>query len=183
MNTSAIATILGSALLSILKKSGGRSTKFSLGEERIINVHHEFDLSPEAIDHFSANPNEIDEIPKEIYKALLTHPHLDLSFIDVDIEYEEVDPDEYLCRFIITFSAKIIIPPGEEEEDGKEEYLTNLMYKIMPEFPYENHFDYDYENDMRDDSYLRKIPFVLNENGEWEKYNSLLNKRSKLRRR
>ena len=183
MNTSAIATVIGSALLSILKKSGGRSTKFAMGEEKIINVYHEFDLSAEAIDFFSANPDVIDKIPKEIYKDLLTHPHLDLSFIDVDIEYEEVDPDEYLCRFIITFSAKIIIPPGEEEEDGEEEYLTNLMYKIMSDFPFYSHFDYDYENDMRDDIYIRKIPFVLNENGEWEPYEPLLNKPSKLRRR
>ena len=183
MNTSAIATVIGSALLSILKKSGGRSKKLTMGEEKIINVYHEFDLSAGAIAFFSEEPDEIDEIPKEIYKALLTHPHLDLSFIDVDIEYEEVDPDAYLCRFIITFSAKIIIPPGEEEEDGKEEYLTNLMYKIMPEFPYENYFDYDYENDMRDDSYIRKIPFIKSEDGKWERYEPLLNKPSKLRRR
>ena len=167
-----------------------------MGEEKIIDVYHEFDLNEEVIDYFSANPNEIDEISKKIYKDLLTCQKLDLSFIDVDIEYEEVDPDELqeqiMAYFIITFSAKIIIPPGEEEEDGKEEYLTNLMYEIMQDFPYHNYFDngYEYGNGENgyeygngENSYIRKIPFIKNENGQWEIYNSLLNKPSKLRRR
>jgi hypothetical protein len=189
MNKYTIGTIVGTALLGFVNKNGNKNkTKVTMGRKIVSSAALAYFLTTEQIESYlellEENPNLFETIGMNIKKALIDK-NSEYDDIIVNIEFEEVDPDELLYIVNIYFQKQEILDPLTSLDripiiKGSNE---NKLERALEGIKLDNFIKFDMSDDeCHTDSYIRNVPFVSTKKGDWSLYQHN-NRKTKLRKR
>jgi len=188
----ALGTIVGSALLPFLKGKGSKS-KIGVGKKLVSTIMNTFYLTDDQVEAYQEaiqdEPNLFHQIEMNI-KQYLVNLYSSYNDIIVEIEFEEVDPDENLyniCLYLKTFQffdPSKISHMGQSTRIMKRAYSEKKLSEALAIIPLEQFLEFDFIDDGSDtDSFFKDQIFISKNEGEWSLYEPLKTSETKLRKR
>jgi len=182
INKYAIGTIVGTTLLGLSKyKIGNKNDlKIGLGKKLISTVMITLYLTTDQIEAYHEtlhqHPNLFNRAEMNIKQYLVAQDNSNDNII-VEIEFEEVDPDENLYNMCIYLKTVKFYDPSQtalmdrvlrlHERAYSEKKLNEALSKI----PLEQFLVFDFSDDDIDmDSFFVNQMFISKNEGEWSIY-------------
>lgn len=191
INKYTLGTIVGTALLPLLKGKGSKS-KIGIGKKLVSTILNTLYLTPDQVEAYheavQEHPNLFHQIEMKIKQYLVNQ---DSSYDDiiVEIEFEEVDPDENLyniCIYLKTFQffdPSKISHMGQSTRIMKRAYSEKRLSEALAIIPLEHFLEFDFIDDESDtDSFFVDQLYISTNEDEWSLYEPK-NIKTNLRRR
>ena len=191
MNKYTLGTIVGTALLPFLKGKGSKS-KIGVGKKLVSTSLTTLYLTADQVEAYledlQENPNLFNQIEMKIKQYLVSQ---DSSYDDVivEVEFEEVDPDDFLyniCIYLKTyqfFDPSQIFHMDQSTRTMKIRKLEQRLSEALATIPLGQFFEFLDEDSSDTDSFFKDQIFISTNEGEWVLYEPPEAAQTKLRKR
>ena len=182
INKYTIGTIVGTALLGLSKyKIGNRNDlKIGLGKKLISTALSTLYLTTDQVEAYlqalNQHPNLFNQIGMNIKEYLINQDNSNDDII-VEVEFEEVDPDENIynvCIYLMTvkfYDPSQIAIMDRVLRIHERAYSERKLDEALPKIPLEKFFEFDFSDDAIDiDSFFMDQLYISTNKNEWSIY-------------
>jgi len=192
-NKYALGTIVGTAVLGLVSKVGNRNNpKIGIGKKLVSTIMNTLYLTTDQVEAYlqasHQHPNLFNQIEMNIKEYLVNQDNSNDDII-VEVEFEEVDPDENIYNMCIYLKTVKFYDPSQIAlmdrvlRIHERAYSEKKLDEALPKIPLEQFFEFDFSDDAIDiDSFFMDQIFISKNGEEWSIYKPK-NTRTNLRRR